>query len=581
MRSEDPRRRVPDTRSVTSGTSNLAMKPWLTSYAEGVPAEIDPPTQTLVDLLEDSVARYKRGVALEFFGAETSYAELGEKVARAAEALRRLGVRAGDRVALVLPNCPEHVIAFYAVLRLGAIVVEHNPLYTPRELRRQFEDHGARVAVVWNKTADVIASLPADLGVERVVSVDLTASFPLGKRLALRLPLAKAREARAKLTTTPRTRSLIPFDRLLGGRRIARSHPRPALTDTALLQYTSGTTGTPKGAILSHANLRANALQGQAWVPGLREGDETFYAVLPLFHAYGLTLCLTFAISIGAKVVLFPTFDVGLVKAAAKKSPPTFLPAVPPVYDALARASERGELGLRGIRFAISGAMSLPVATVDRWERASRGLLVEGYGMTESSPVALGNPVGPSRRPGTVGVPFPSTRIRLVDPADPTVDRGPGESGELLLQGPQVFQGYWKRPEDTAATLLPDGWLRTGDIATVSADGFVTIVDRAKELIITGGFNVSPSEVEGVLESHPDVVRAAVVGLPRAEGGESVAAAVVLRAGTVVEAEALRDFCRLHLTAYKVPKRVVTVDALPTSLIGKVLRREVRETLLG
>ncbi|TDX80552.1 long-chain acyl-CoA synthetase [Rathayibacter sp. PhB151] len=566
---------------MTSGTSNLAMKPWLTSYAEGVPAEIDPPTQTLVDLLEDSVARYKRGIALEFFGAETSYAELGEKVARAAEGLRRLGVRAGDRVALVLPNCPEHVIAFYAVLRLGAIVVEHNPLYTPRELRRQFEDHGARVAVVWNKTADVIAALPADLGVERVVSVDLTASFPLGKRLALRLPLAKAREARAKLTTSPRTRSLIPFDRLLSGRRIARSHPRPALADTALLQYTSGTTGTPKGAILSHANLRANALQGQAWVPGLREGDETFYAVLPLFHAYGLTLCLTFAISIGAKVVLFPTFDVGLVKVAAKKSPPTFLPAVPPVYDALARASERGELGLRGIRFAISGAMSLPVATVDRWERASRGLLVEGYGMTESSPVALGNPVGPSRRPGTVGVPFPSTRIRLVDPADPSVDRGPGESGELLLQGPQVFQGYWKRPEDTAATLLPDGWLRTGDIATVSADGFVTIVDRAKELIITGGFNVSPSEVEGVLESHPDVVRAAVVGLPRAEGGESVAAAVVLRAGTVVEAEALRDFCRLHLTAYKVPKRVVTVDALPTSLIGKVLRREVRETLLG
>ncbi|QHC64895.1 AMP-binding protein [Rathayibacter festucae] len=557
------------------------MKPWLTSYAEGVPAEIDPPTQTLVDLLEDSVARYKRGIALEFFGAETSYAELGEKVARAAEGLRRLGVRAGDRVALVLPNCPEHVIAFYAVLRLGAIVVEHNPLYTPRELRRQFEDHGARVAVVWNRTADVIAALPADLGVERVVSIDLTASFPLGKRLALRLPLAKAREARAKLTTSPRTRSLIPFDRLLSGRRIARSYPRPALADTALLQYTSGTTGTPKGAILSHANLRANALQGQAWVPGLREGDETFYAVLPLFHAYGLTLCLTFAISIGAKVVLFPTFDVGLVKAAAKKSPPTFLPAVPPVYDALARASERGELGLRGIRFAISGAMSLPVATVDRWERASRGLLVEGYGMTESSPVALGNPVGPSRRPGTVGVPFPSTRIRLVDPADPSVDRGPGESGELLLQGPQVFQGYWKRPEDTAATLLPDGWLRTGDIATVSADGFVTIVDRAKELIITGGFNVSPSEVEGVLESHPDVVRAAVVGLPRAEGGESVAAAVVLRAGTVVEAEALRDFCRLHLTAYKVPKRVVTVDALPTSLIGKVLRREVRETLLG
>lgn len=571
---------MPDTRPVTSGSSNLAMKPWLTSYAEGVPAEIDPPSQTLVDLLEDSVARYRRGTALEFFGAETSYAELGEQVARAAEGLRRLGVRVGDRVALVLPNCPEHVVAFYAALRLGAIVVEHNPLYTPRELRRQFEDHGARFAVVWDKIADVVATMPADLGVERVVSVDLTRSLPLGKRLALRLPLTSVRRSREKLTATPRSRSLVPFASLLKNRRIARSHPRPVLGDTALLQYTSGTTGTPKGAILSHANLRANALQGRAWVPGLREGDETFYAVLPLFHAYGLTLCLTFAISIGAKVVLFPTFDVGLVKAAAKSSPPTFLPAVPPVYDALARASERHELDLRGIRFAISGAMSLPVATVDRWERASRGLLVEGYGMTESSPVALGNPVGPTRRPGTVGVPFPSTTIRLVDPADPSIDRGPGESGELLLRGPQVFQGYWKRPEETAEALLPGGWLRTGDIATVSADGFVTIVDRAKELIITGGFNVSPSEVEGVLESHPDVTRAAVVGLPREDGGESVAAAVVLRAGTAVDPEALRDFCRLHLTPYKVPKRIVPVDELPTSLIGKVLRRQVRESLL-
>ncbi|MWV59656.1 long-chain-fatty-acid--CoA ligase [Rathayibacter sp. VKM Ac-2754] len=566
---------------MTPGTPDLATKPWLSSYAEGVPTEIDPPTQTLVDLLEDSVARYRRGTALEFFGAETSYAELGEKVARAAEGLRRLGVRPGDRVALVLPNCPEHVIAFYAALRLGAIVVEHNPLYTPRELRRQFEDHGARFAVVWDKVADVVATMPADVGIERVVSVDMTESFPLAKRLALRLPLPTVRETRAKLTAKPRTRTLIPFDRLLGTRRLARSHPRPSLGDTALLQYTSGTTGTPKGAILSHANLRANAMQGRAWVPGLREGDETFYAVLPLFHAYGLTLCLTFAISIGAKVVLFPTFDVALVKGAAKTSPPTFLPAVPPVYEALARASERGELDLRSIRFAISGAMGLPVATVDRWERASRGLLVEGYGMTESSPVALGNPVGPTRRPGTVGVPFPSTEIRLVDPADPSVDRRAGESGELLLRGPQVFQGYWKRPDETAETLLAGGWLRTGDIATISADGFVTIVDRAKELIITGGFNVSPSEVEGVLESHPDVVRAAVVGLPRADGGESVAAAVVLRPGTAVDTEALRDFCRGHLTPYKVPKRVDVVTELPTSLIGKVLRREVRQRLMA
>ena len=245
------------------------------------------------------------------------------------------------------------------------------------------------------------------------------------------------------------------------------------------------------------------------------------------------------------------------------------------------RAAARGDVDLSSVRFAISGAMSLPVATVGRWEEATGGLLVEGYGMTETSPVALGNPIGPSRRPGTVGVPFPSTEIRVVDPDDPGVDRAFGEAGELLIRGPQVFQGYWGRPDDTATALLEGGWLRSGDIASVSPDGFVTIVDRLKELIITGGFNVSPSEVEDALGSHPDVESAAVVPLPRASGGEDVAAAVVLRAGASLDVEGLRDYCRTRLAAYKVPKRIVAVDDLPRSLIGKVLRKQVRERLLA
>jgi long-chain acyl-CoA synthetase len=564
---------------VTSGSSFLAARPWLSSYADGVPAEIAPPTQTLVDMLDAAVRGHGGRVALDFFGATTSYDRLGEQVARAAEALRRLGVRAGDRVALVLPNCPQHVVAFYAALRLGAVVVEHNPLYTARELRHQFEDHGAKVAIVWDKVADAIADFPGDVAVDHVVAVDLTAAMPFGKRVALRLPVQKARAARAALTAKPRAR-VTSWDALTRTRRISRKHPRPALGDTALLQYTSGTTGTPKGAILSHANLRANAAQSVAWVPGLRPGRETFYGVLPLFHAYGLTLCLTTAISIGARIVLFPKFDLDLVIAAAKTAPPTFLPAVPPIYDALSRSAERGGLDLSGIRFAISGAMSLPVTTVDRWERASRGLLIEGYGMTEASPIALGNPMGPTRRPGTVGVPVPSTEIRLVDPDDPTVDRAPGESGELLIRGPQVFQGYWRRPAETADALLPGGWLRTGDIVHVAEDGFVSVVDRVKELIITGGFNVSPSEVEGVLLRHPDVRGAAVVGLPRTSGGEEVAAAVELRPGAVFDPTALREFCRESLTPYKVPKRISPVEELPRSLIGKVLRRSVRDSLL-
>ncbi|MBF4573129.1 AMP-binding protein [Herbiconiux sp. VKM Ac-1786] len=568
------------TETATPRPNPYENRPWLAAYADGVPDEIEAPAQTLPQMIEASVARYGRKPALEFFGAVTSYRELGEQIERAAEGLRKLGVKKGDRVAIVLPNCPQHVVAFYAALRLGAIVIEHNPLYTARELRHQFEDHGARVAIVWDKTFDIVAGFPDDLKLDRIVGVDITEALPFGKRLALKLPVKKARESRAQLTATPRAAHPLTWAKLLDHRRVSRRVPGPALDDIALLQYTSGTTGTPKGAILTHANLRANAAQGRAWVPGLLDGEETFYGVLPLFHAYGMTLCLTFAMSIGAKLVLFPKFDLGLLTDAARTSPPTFLPAVPPIYDQLARAASRGTIDLSSVRFAISGAMSLPVATVTRWEEATGGLLVEGYGMTETSPVALGNPIGPSRRPGTVGVPFPSTEIRVIDPA--TLEDLPfGEAGELLIRGPQVFQGYWGRPGDTATTLLSGGWLRSGDIASVSADGFVTIVDRLKELIITGGFNVSPTEVEDALGSHPDVESAAVVALPRANGGEEVAAAVVLRAGATLDVEGLRDYCRTRLAAYKVPRRIVAVDDLPRSLIGKVLRREVRETLIA
>ncbi|GAA3587897.1 long-chain-fatty-acid--CoA ligase [Klugiella xanthotipulae] len=556
-------------------------KPWLASYAEGVPPEIETPTQSLVDMLDDSITRFRHRVALEFFGATTTYAELGDQVARAAEGLRRVGVAPGDRVAIVLPNCPQHVVAFYAALRVGAIVIEHNPLYTARELRHQFEDHGARVAIVWDKVHDTVSDFPADIPIDHLISVTLPEALPLGKRLALRLPVPRARQTRAAMTATPSARRVFTWKTLLKNRRIAKRYVRPGVGDIALLQYTSGTTGTPKGAILTHGNLRANAMQGQAWVPGLREGEETFYGVLPLFHAYGMTLCLTYAMAMGARLVLFPTFDVDMVIAATRKSPPTFLPAVPPIYEQLARASERRGVDLSSIRFAISGAMSLPVATVARWEEATGGLLVEGYGMTEASPIALGNPMGATRRPGTVGVPFPSTEIRVVNPDDPHEDRNANESGELLVRGPQVFQGYWGRDSDTAATLLPGGWLRTGDIVTVSEDGFVTVIDRVKEIIITGGFNVSPSEVEEVLLRHPDIEGAAVVGLPRTSGGEDVSAAVVLREGTTFDSEALRDFCRQNLTAYKVPKRVIAVSDLPRSLIGKVLRRTVRDELIA
>jgi len=559
-------------------------RPWLSSYAEGVPSEIELPTGSLFDLVEASVSEFGDNIALEFFGATTTYAELGEQILRAAEGLRLLGVQKGDTVALVLPNCPQHVVAFYAVLRLGAIVVEHNPLYTPRELRHQFEDHGAKVAIVWNNVVDTVQQFPADVAVESIVSIDITRAMPFTTRALLRLPIARARESRAALTTA--VRGTVPWHKLLDHPTVDDHIFRPMAADVALIQYTSGTTGLPKGATLTHLNLASNAAQARAWVPTVHRGTSVVYAVLPMFHAYGLTLCLTFAMSMGSRLVLFPKFDPDLVLTVVRKHPATFLPAVPPIYERLAAAADEAGVSLKGIEIAISGAMPLSPSVVEPWEKRTGGYLVEGYGLSETSPVLMANPVGPSRRAGTVGLPLPNTEVRVVDPENPTVDRAAGDEGELIVRGPQVFSGYWKKVEETAEVFVPsaDGddagpWFRTGDIVTIDADGFVSIVDRIKELIITGGFNVAPSEVEDALRSHPSVADVAVVGLPSDHSGEEVVAAVVLTAGAELDEQGLRDFVRPNLAGYKVPKRIIAVDELPKSLIGKVIRREVRERL--
>jgi len=332
--------------------------------------------------------------------------------------------------------------------------------------------------------------------------------------------------------------------------------------------------------MLTHFNLYSNALQGEAWMFGAEYRKEIFYAILPMFHAFGMTLYLTYGIRKQALLVLFPKFDPDLILDAMKKSPATVYCAVPPIYERTAMAAKERGISLRSCKYCISGAMNLPDQVVELWESVSGGLLVEGYGMTESSPVALGNPFYPTRRTGTIGVPFPSTLMKVVDRDDPSTEVPQGEPGELLLKGPQVFQGYWNAPDETAKALLPGGWLRTGDIVTVDADGFTTIVDRAKELIITGGFNVSPSEVEAVLRLNPSVKDAAVVGKPLERGGEMVVAAVELEPHAFLDEAAIRDHCRDLLAAYKIPRRIVQIQDMPRSMLGKVLRKQVREQVL-
>ena len=397
----------------------LSGRPWLASYAPEVPPEVEVLAESLTEMLAASAERYGDRVALDFFGAEMTYTELLDTVTRAAESLRAAGVRAGDRVALVLPNCPQHVVAFYAALRLGAIVVEHNPLYPAGELEHQMADCGAQVVVARDKTEDVIEGHSSQTAVAANLAPALHAALPWSQSLALRVPVATPP---APPTPTPRRVA----DRALSWERVSSStgplesgYPQPHPEDVALLQYTGGTTGTPKGAVLSHGNLRANAAQGRAWMPGLKDGEETVYAVLPLFHAYGLTLCLTFSMSVGATLVLLPRFDLDQMFEAIRRRPPTFLPAVPPIYERLAAAAIDRGVDLSSIRYAISGAMALPPAVVEAWESVTGGLLVEGYGMTETSPVALGNPAAPPPRPGTGAVPVPATALRSAPPDQP------------------------------------------------------------------------------------------------------------------------------------------------------------------
>lgn len=548
---------------------------WQRLYGPGVRRHLDYGGATLVDLFERAAQGLPRQACYDFMGATRRYEQVADDVAHVAHGLAALGVRAGDRVAILLPTCPENLVATLACARLGARVVQHNPLYTADELAPMFADHGATVAIVWNKALGIVDELRASSALQHVISVDLTRSLPTLKRLALRLPLPAARAARARLTDSARHPGVLDWRAVRSPDPLPAEHPRPGPDDVAVILYTSGTSGSPKGVPLTHANLVANCLQGVEWAQ-LEFGRNVFLAALPMFHALGLTVGVFAGIAGGSTVLLVPTPDPALMIDACKRRLPTFITGVPPMFEAILREALKLRVDLRGIHSGLSGAMALDPEFVDRWEAATGGHLIEGYGLTETAPIVLGNPIAPTRRPGTVGVPFPDTDIRIVDPEHPETDVEPGTQGELLVRGPQVFGGYLHLPEETAAVFV-DGWFRTGDLARLD-DDFVVITGRAKELIVTGGFNVSPAEVEEVLRRHPAIGDVSVVGMPRPHGGEDVVAAVI-PVGTLPSTEELRAWAKHSLAAYKVPRRFEVVAELPTNAMGKVLRREVAALL--
>ena len=579
-------------------------------YQAGIPAVIEAPDAGLGELLETAAHFYPDRVAIDFLGATTTYRELLEASERAARLLHDAGVRRGDRVALIMPNCPQHVVAVYGALRLGAIVAEHNPLAPAEELRAQLERHGGRVVVAWEKGVDLIldpgsreagaAGPEADsvdpLGGRTVFSVDLSAALPARLRAALRLPVARAREARDSMRAPRLPAGVRSWDREAArAEPIPASWPRPGGRDVAVLLHTGGTTGAPKAAMLTHTNLRANANQAIAWVPMLHEGGENFLSLLPFFHAFGLTFNLFCAVQKAATQVMMPKFDVAEVLRAQTRRPLTFFVGVPVMFERILRAAQEAGTDLRSLRFGVCGAAPMPPAVGAEWERVTGGFFVEGYGMTETSPIVAGTPMGPTRRLGALGLPFPSTDVRVVDPealeaalgagapVDVDVEVPDGEPGELLVRGPQVFAGYWGDPEATAAAMLPGGWLRTGDMVR-REESFLWMADRRRELILTGGFNVYPSQVEAAIRDMDGVADVAVVGMDAGARGETVVAAVVPAQGAApgaITLESVRAHAERTLPHYALPRRLEIIDEMPRSVIGKVMRRQVREMLEG
>ena len=558
-------------------------------YQPGIPAAIEVPDAPLSELLETAARFYPDRVAIDFLGAAMTYRELLEASERAAQVLRTSGVHKGDRVALIMPNCPQHAIALYGALRIGAIVAEHNPLAPAEEIRSQLDAHGAQVVIVWEKGIDLVSE-PLTGGEplkgRTVFSVDLSAAMPRRLRAALRLPVERARRERAAFRAENLPADVRSWDReVAGAHRIPSRFPYPAGSDVAVLLHTGGTTGTPKAAMLTHTNLRANANQAIAWVPMLHEGGENFLCLLPFFHAFGLTFNLFCAVQKAATQVMLPKFSVDQVLAAHERRPFTFFVGVPVMFERILDGAQKKGTSLRSLRYGVCGAAPMPPEVGARWEKATGGYFVEGYGMTETSPIVAGTPMGPSRRLGALGLPFPSTDVRVVDSEDPDPTREvpDGEPGELLVRGPQVFAGYWEDEEATRAAILPGGWLRTGDIVR-REDSFLWMADRRRELILTGGFNVYPSQVEAAIRSLKGVADVAVVGLPNGARGELVCAVVVLADGAApgsVTLEAVRQHAERTIPHYALPHRLEVIEEMPRSQIGKVLRRVVREKVLA
>ena len=567
--------------------STLAARPWIHYYQPGVPAQLEIPAYPLTWLLDEAVKRYPHHTALIYYGTKIRYAQLATLANRFALALLRLGIQRGDRVAIALPNIPQYPIAFYGALKAGAVVVPTNPLYTEREMQHQMADSGARVLVMLDMFYPVVRAIREKTNLEHIVITSpadflppvLRVLYPLSQRRAtLPEPRLTAQELRSDGTLHAMSELLEPKTK--GGVEVFNL-PEPARSeDLAVLQYTGGTTGLSKGAMLTHRNLLANALQTRHWTPEAAQGGESRLCVAPFFHSYGLTVGMNLSIYAGATMILLPKFSAKEVVKTIGRYRPTMFPGIPTMYVAIMREAKGKANLLSSVRFCISGAAPLPAKVQDDFEHLSGGKVVEGYGLSETSPVTHCNPLNENCVNGSVGLPLPNIDAMIMDP-ETGKQLPPGEIGEIMVKGPNVMKGYWNREKETEA-VFHDGWMRTGDLGYMDEKGYFYIADRSKDLIVASGFNVYPREVEEVLYRHEAVQEAAVVGVPDEYRGENVAAVISLKPGFAPSDETRASIiahCKKELTAYKVPKIIEFREDLPKSLIGKILRREVRQML--
>ncbi|HEY5488870.1 MAG TPA: long-chain fatty acid--CoA ligase [Candidatus Limnocylindrales bacterium] len=561
-----------------AGAAQAPERPWLAHYDQGVPAEVEIPDITVDVLLRRAAERHPNRDALVFFGKPTTFAQLDRAVDAFAAYLRRLGLEAGDVVSLHLPTSPAFVISFLGTLRAGCVVAPKSPLLVERELEVLMRQTQPRVSVVLDVLVPRVSAVRSKLSelLERpsamsgIIATGIQDSLPVPIRWLY--PLKARREHRWNpIAHTAQTPNLF---RVLGEAPSDTIGSAARPTDTAVLQCTGGTTGIPKAAALTHRNLVANAIQCGAMIAGDGEGEGTILCALPYFHIYGLTVAMNFALLLGLTQILHPRWDATAVLKSIDRYRPRFFPGVPMFYAALVEHPDLSRYNLSSVEACISGAAPLPQAVQESFEKLSGGRVVEGYGLTEASPVTHVNPVRGQRKAGTIGLPFPSTDVRIVDLETGKRALGVGEVGELCVRGPQVMTGYYERPAETTDALR-DGWLYTGDIAKMDADGYFTIVDRRKEMVIVAGVNVYPREVEEVLATHPAIAEAAVVGIADPHKGEVPHAFVVLKPGMSVTVDELHTHCRANLAAYKRPARIEIRTELPKSLVGKVLKRQL------